>query len=238
MVRAAIDCCGERRLKRFVMRYYPIHLDLRGRDVLVVGGGVIAEGKAQQLISAGARVTVVSPTLTARLSELVNQGVIDYRSGSFIENDLNGVTLVISATDVQAVNEAVARAAAWRRVWCNVVDQPALCSFITPALVTRGELQLSISTGGGSPSVAQRVKREIAEMIGEEYGELLQLAAALRTKARRQLSDFAQRRDLLHSFVESEALELLRAGRRDEAEQIAFDLLHQAVQAELVSEAI
>lgn len=238
MGRPATDCCGEGRLKRFVMRYYPIHLDLRGRDVLVVGGGVIAEGKAQQLISAGARVTVVSPTLTARLSELVNQGVIDYRCGSFIENDLNGVTLVISATDDQAVNEAVARAAAWRRIWCNVVDQPSLCSFITPALVTRGELQISVSTSGGSPSVAQRVKREIAELIGEEYGELLELAAALRARARKQLSDFAQRRDLLHSFVESEALDLLRAGRRDEAEQIAFELLHQTAQAELISEAI
>ncbi len=212
------------------MRYYPIHLDLRGREALIVGGGSIAEGKIEQLLSAGARVRVVSPTLTARLGELVNQGVLDYRCGSFIDNDLNGAALVISATNDQAVNEKVARAAAWRKVPHNIVDQPELCSFITPALVARGELQISISTSGGSPVVAQRVKREIAELIGPEYGELLEIAAAMRAEARLLIDDFAPRRDLLRAFAESAALELLRAGRRAEAEQLARELLNQAAQ--------
>lgn len=209
------------------MRYYPIHLDLHGREVLVVGGGSIAEGKTRQLIDAGARVRIVSPTLTFRLSELVNQGVLEYRAGTFIDSDLKGVVLVISATNDQAVNEEVARVAAWHRILYNVVDQPALCSFITPALVTRGALQISISSSGNSPSVAQRVKREIADLIGEEYGELLELAAALRTETRQRVNGFEQRRDLLRAFVESDALELLRAGRRNDAEFIARNLLHQ-----------
>jgi siroheme synthase-like protein len=220
------------------MRYYPIHLDLRNLPVLVVGGGAIAQGKAQQLISAGARVRVVSPTLTARLGELVNQGVIEYRCGNFIESDLTGVVLVISATSDQTVNEKVAQTAVWRRVLCNVVDQPKLCSFITPALVTRGELQISISTGGGSPVVAQRIKREIAELIGEEYGELLELSAAMRAEAKKLISDFNERRDLLRAFVESEAIELLRAGRRREAEQLAHKLLVQVARPETTSAAI
>ena len=166
------------------MRYYPIHLDLQERPVLVVGGGAIAEGKAEQLIAARAQVRVVSPTLTARLAEWHAQDLIVWRAGKFDESDLAGVVLVISATDDQAVNETVARTAAARGLLYNIVDQPALCSFITPALVTRGELQISIATGGSSPTVAQLVKQRIAETIGEEYGELLRLSARLRAGLR------------------------------------------------------
>jgi len=115
------------------MRYYPIELNLHGRSVLVVGSNPVAEEKALHLISAGAHVRLVSPTLTARLSELVNQSVVEYRCGTFIENDLLGIELVISATNEPRLNENVARAAAWRRILCNVVDQPALCNFMPPA---------------------------------------------------------------------------------------------------------
>jgi siroheme synthase-like protein len=209
------------------MRYYPIQLDLQERPVLVVGGGIIAEGKTEQLIAAGARVQVVSSTLTARLAEWQAQGSIGWREGKFTDDDLTDVALVISATNDQTVNAAVAQAAAARGLLYNVVDQPALCSFITPALVTRGELQISISTSGGSPSVAQLVKRRIAETIGDEYGELLRLTARLRTALRERGVEYAERRDLLNTFVESDVLTLLRAGRMAEAEQRAQDVLAQ-----------
>ncbi len=211
------------------MRYYPVYLDLQNRAVLVVGGGVIAEGKALQLIEAGAQVKVVSPDLTPRLAELAAAGAITYRQGKFAPDDLRGAVLVISATNDQQVNEQVAQLAAAAGQLYNVVDQPALCSFITPALVTRGRLQISVSSAGGSPSVAQRVKREIADLIGDEYGELLEVAAEMRAEAKRLIPDFDQRRQVLHAFVESDALALLRAGKREEARALAFALLQQAV---------
>ncbi len=214
------------------MRYYPINLDLAGRRVLVVGGGIIAEGKARQLVEAGAAVCVVSPTLTEPLSELAEQGKINWRQDVFTENDLNGAWLVISATDDQAVNESVSKLAAERKLLCNVVDQKALCNFITPALVTRGDIQIAVSSGGGSPSVAQRVKREISELIGEEYGELLEIAAEMRAEAKRLIPDFEQRRVVLQAFAESEAIELLRRGHREAARHLAFDILEKALQQE------
>jgi siroheme synthase-like protein len=197
------------------MRYYPVHLDLQDRHVLVVGGGTIAEGKARQLVEAGARVRIVSPELTEGLKQLVEADRIDDRAGEFRAEDLNGVCLVISATDDRAVNEEVSREARTRGIWCNVVDQPALCDFI------------GVSTGGGSPVLAQRVKREIGELIGAEYEELLALAAEMRGEAKKLIPDFAMRRDVLRAFVESEALELLRAGRREEARLIAEGLLQE-----------
>jgi siroheme synthase-like protein len=209
------------------MRYYPVHLDLQDRPVLIVGGGTIAEGKARQLVDAGARTLLVSPELTEGLRELVDEGRIDHRAGEFRAEDLNGVCLVMSATDDCAVNEEVSREARARGVWCNVVDQPALCDFITPALILRGELQIGVSTGGGSPVLAQRVKREIGDLIGAEYEELLALAAEMRGEAKKLIPDFATRRDVLRAFVESEALGLLRAGRREEARHIADGLLQE-----------
>jgi siroheme synthase-like protein len=203
------------------MRYYPIYLDIKGRDVLVVGGGSIAEGKALQLVEAGARVTVVSPELTDALGAAVARGEFNHLNSSFTEGDLNGAFLVISATDDRKVNEKVARAAKERGLLCNVVDQTDLCNFITPALVTRGELQISVSTGGGSPTLTQRVKREVAALIGEEYGVLLELAAEMRVGAKQRVPDFERRKDALRSFVESDALDLIRAGRRDEARDLA-----------------
>jgi len=203
------------------MRYYPIYLDLKGRKALVVGGGAIAEGKALQLVAAGARVTVVSPELTEALRASVERGEIVYRSGSFIEEDLYGAVLVISATDDRKVNEEVSNAAAARGLLCNVVDQPDLCNFITPALVTRGDLQISVSTGGGSPTLAQRVKREVAALIGEEYGALLEIAAEMRAEAKDRITDFERRKEVLRAYVESDALDLIRAGRLEEARELA-----------------
>src|SRR5262245_19902179 len=203
------------------MRYYPIYLDLKGRKALVVGGGAIAEGKALQLVAAGARVTVVSPELTEALRASVERGEIEYRGGSFIEEDLYGAVLVISATDDRKVNEEVVRVAAARGLLCNVVDQPDLCNFITPALVTRGELQISVSTGGGSPTLTQRVKREVAALIGEEYGALLEIAAEMRAEAKDRITDFDRRKEVLRSYVESDALDLIRAGRLEEARELA-----------------
>ena len=209
------------------MSYYPIFLDLQNRSVLVVGGGVVAEGKTEKLLESGARVRVVSPELTPRLIEWSKLGLITHRQGEFTEEDMESVALVVSATGVREVNETVARAAAARGLWCNVVDQPALCSFITPSVVTRGRLQIAISTGGGSPSLAQRIKREISESIGKEYGELLELVAGLRKEVQQLLPRYEDRRDLLHAVVESTALDCLREGRADDAERIARQIVEE-----------
>jgi precorrin-2 dehydrogenase / sirohydrochlorin ferrochelatase len=207
------------------MLYYPIYLDLKERPVLVVGGGLIAEGKAEQLISAGAQVTVVSPTLTERLGLLREQNAIIYNAREFEDIDLAGVALVISATDNQAVNQAVAAAARAYNILYNIVDQVPLCNFITPALVNRGDLQITVSTGGGSPSVAQLVKRQIEELIGDEYDELLKLATWLRIELKKQGASYQERRDLMSEFLSLELIELLRDGNRLEAERRAYQVL-------------
>ena len=207
------------------MRYYPVHLDLNGLSVLIVGGGAVAERRARSLVEAGAIVRMVSLDFTDGLTDMAERGIITCRRGEFADDDLEGVVIAIGATDDERANKAVAVAARARNLLYNIVDRPAISNFITPAVISRGELQISIATSCGSPSLTQRVKREIAELVGEEYGELLELAAELRVRVHQRSADYEERRKVLRAFVESDALELLRSGRRDEAMKLADELL-------------
>ena len=222
------------------MRYFPIHLDLIGRLVVVVGGGKVAEGKARQLVEAQARVRIVSPDVTSWLAEKIASGVVAHTCRAFAPSDLDGAHLVITATNDRAVNEQVLAAARERSIWCNSVDQTDLCDFITPALIERGGIQIGVSSSGESPVLAQRVKREIENVIGLEYGKLLELAASMRVRAKSIIPDFETRRDVLRSFVESEALDLIRAGEDEKANAIAQKLLvpFEAKQTRSIEETI
>jgi precorrin-2 dehydrogenase / sirohydrochlorin ferrochelatase len=202
------------------MRYYPIFLDLKDKPVLVVGGGAIAQDKIEKLLAAGARVEIVSPEINEYLARLVEAGALQYTAREFAASDLDGKYLVVSATDQKTVNEEVSRLAATRGLLCNVVDRPALCNFIVPALVTRGDLQIAISTGGKSPSVAQKVKKEIEDLIGDEYAELLEIAAEYRRQVHLSVPDYARRRALMRKFIDSEILDLIRAGRTGEIDAV------------------
>lgn len=222
------------------MRYFPVHLDLQGRTVVVVGGGKIAEGKVRQLVDSHALVRVVSPDITQWLAEKISAGIIQHTNRVFSTSDLDGARLVITATNDRQINEQVLAAARERGIWCNAIDQPDLCDFITPAVIERGNLQIGVSSSGESPVLAQRVKREIEEAIGDEYGRLLELAAAMRVRAKRIIPDFDTRRDVLREFVESEALELIREGEGEKAQAIAEKLLvpFEAKQIRSVEEAL
>jgi precorrin-2 dehydrogenase/sirohydrochlorin ferrochelatase len=212
-----------------MMKYYPAFLDLRNRLVLVVGGGEVAERKVMQLLESGARVRVVSPNLTPTLTRLAHAGEIAHRRGEFDEADLDGVWLVIGATDDGQVNQQVAHAAERRHLFCNIVDVPSLCSSLAPAIVARGDVLIAISTSGHSPALAQRLKREIAARVGQEYAQLADLMSRWRAPVLETIPHQPQRAEIFHRLVESDILDLLRAGQREQAEQRARQLVEQAI---------
>ena len=167
--------------------YYPIFLNLQGKRCLVVGGGEVASRKVQGLLDAGAVVVVVSPALTEPLLALAQQGAIQHDARPFQDNDVAGCALVIGATNQPAVNEAVSQAARQRGIWVNIVDTPAACDFIAPAIVRRGALQIAISTGGNSPTLAQRIRAQLEQTYGPQYAELLAWLGQERERIRRQV---------------------------------------------------
>jgi len=177
---------------------YPVSLNLERADCLVVGGGQVARRKIESLLEAGARVTVVSPEMLPEIEAL--EGVKLVRR-QFRAEDLEGKFLVISATDDRAVNEAVAHGAKERDMLVNVVDVPKLCNFYVNSLVRRGDLAISISTGGASPALAKKIREDLDERYGEEYALLLALMREYRARIIERIPDAAARQKAFEQLV-------------------------------------
>src|SRR5258708_25555180 len=144
------------------MGYIPIFLDVTGRQCFVVGGGEVAVRKVEALLEAGALVTVVSPSLSPPVEAIVASGLVTHIARTYERGDIRGCVLVYAATDDPKLQRELAAEARALGIPVNVVDVPELCTFIAPAVVKRGALQIAISTGGPSPAFAARLRHAVA----------------------------------------------------------------------------
>ena len=197
------------------MRYYPVHLDLRGRLVAVIGGGAVAQEKVEGLLAAGARVKVVAPGLTPELARLAAEGAVEHVARSFRDGDLEGAFLAVGERLGAAIDGAVWREAEARGIPCNVQDDLPHCSFIAASVVRRGDLTVTISTSGKAPALAVRLRQQLERQLGAHYARFLEIAGRLRAPLAERLPDSAARRELWYRLVDSDVLELL--GRGDDA---------------------
>jgi siroheme synthase-like protein len=178
-------------------RYYMACLDLTGRSCLVVGGGRVGHEKASGLLDCGARVTVVAPEIAPELLDLP----IEWKQSRYAQWDLDGRWLVVAATPDRAVNRRVYEDAERFGVFCNVADDPELCSLILPAVHRVDPIAVAVSTGGASPALAQRIRRDIAAVVTPEHADLARRLRALRPWAKRQLPTYEARRDYFEELV-------------------------------------
>jgi precorrin-2 dehydrogenase/sirohydrochlorin ferrochelatase len=178
--------------------YYMACLDLDGRSVLVVGGGTVALEKVRSLLECGARVAVVAPEARPELLALP----IEWLRRGYHSSDLRGRFLVVAATSWTPLNRRVFADAEARNVLCNVVDVPELCSVILPAVHREGSIAVAVSTGGASPALAQRIRDDVAAMVGPRHAELADELRALRPWARENLPTYEARRDFFRERVE------------------------------------
>lgn len=200
------------------MDYLPIFLDVRNQPCLVVGGGDVAARKTAMLLRAGASVTVQAPELCATLAAEVAEKRVAHRAAVFSDEALNGFSLAIAATDDESVNRAVAAAARSRHIPVNVVDVPALCSFIMPSIVERGPLIVAVSSGGRSPVLARLLRARLETLIPAGYGRLAALAAEFRDKVKARFA-FAERRRFWERTLQGPIAELVMSGREDAARE-------------------
>ncbi len=194
------------------MRYYPVGLDITGRHCLVVGGGEVGRRKAERLLEYGARVTIVDRTLTPGLEALVREGRIRHEAADYGEALLEGAFLVIGATDDRAVNDRIFRDARRRKVLANIVDDPGRCDFVLPALCRQGDLVITVATGGRSPALAKKLRRELEERYGPEYGVLLKIMGELRGRIIERGEGSDENRATFEALVDSDILERIRRG--------------------------
>jgi siroheme synthase-like protein len=169
-----------------------------------VGAGTIAAPKIDSLVRAGGAVTVVAPRALPAVQELAEAGKIQWHAREFQTVDLDGVFLVITGTDVRAVNRAVAEEARKRHILCNSVDDPPDCDFFYPSVVRRGDLQIAISTAGKSPALAQRLRAEIDAMVPEDAGRWLDELGELRLRILEAFPLGEERKQALHLLARRE----------------------------------
>lgn len=202
------------------MDYLPLFHKLEARPVLVVGGGEVALRKTRLLVDAGASPRVVAPEIEAELLTLVERAGGTCQHRGYRRADLDGVVLVVAATDDAMLNATISADAQARQLPVNVVDAPALCTVIFPAIVDRSPLMVAVSSGGDAPVLARLMRARIETVIPAAYGALAGLARRFRAQAKAALPDVQQRRVFWEDVFQGPIAERVLSGQAAEAERL------------------
>jgi precorrin-2 dehydrogenase / sirohydrochlorin ferrochelatase len=194
------------------MRYLPIFLDVSGRECVVVGGGEVAVRRVESLLEAGARVTVVSPQLSSAMEAIVARGLVVHMHRRYESGDISGSAVVYAATDDPKLHRELCAEARALGIPINVADVPELCTFIAPAVVKRGELQIAISTSGASPAFAARIRRKLEQQFGAEYTLTLEVLRAARRRLHADEIDPMERMRRLKDLAKSDLPDAIARG--------------------------
>ncbi|PZQ32021.1 MAG: uroporphyrinogen-III C-methyltransferase, partial [Ectopseudomonas oleovorans] len=200
------------------MQFLPLFHKLQGRPVLVVGGGEVALRKARLLAEAGACLRVVAPDVRRELQAMAGEQGVFLRG--YQSDDLQGVGLVIAATDDEPLNARISAEAQALGIPVNVVDAPALCSVIFPAIVDRSPLIVAVSSGGDAPVLARLIRAKIETWIPATYGQLANLGKRFRERVKQLFPDVQQRRVFWEDVFQGQIAESVFAGKLEEGERL------------------
>jgi len=203
------------------LRYYPVFLDLAGQRCVVLGGGMFAAEKAAGLLEAGASVRVVSGRLCPALQELSDAHRVDTVRRDYRPGDLAGARLAVDASEDESINRQSWAEAEAAGILINVVDRPAQCRFIAPAIVRRDPLLVAISTSGESPFLASALRARLERWLGREWGPFVTLVGTVRRQLRERGVPIAEQTRVYRRIINSETRDLLRRGRADDAAHMA-----------------
>jgi len=209
------------------MDYFPICLKLKNLPCLVVGAGSCAARKIELLSRAGAKITVVAREISPQIAAMQTSHNLTLQQKEFEPNDLHGFKLVISATNDAATNQLVSECANQQDVWVNVVDSPALCDFIFPAIVDRAPITIAISSGGSSPVLARLLRAKIETLIPPTYGILGKLAEKFRETVKQKIHPPSNRRIFWENVLQGRVAELVFSGQLEAAELALNDIINE-----------
>lgn len=209
------------------MKFYTINLNIKGKRCVVVGGGKVAYRKVTSLLESGAEVYVISTELNEELKMLLRERKIHFYEKEYSSGDLEGAFLVVAATDSKEINKKVAFEARRLKVIVNVIDDIELCDYIVPAITRVGDLTLSISTAGKSPSLTKKIKDELTERYGREYGELLNILGNIRGRVRDEVANPQRRKLLWKNIIDSKVLELIKEGASEKVNNLIEEIIKE-----------
>jgi precorrin-2 dehydrogenase/sirohydrochlorin ferrochelatase len=202
------------------MRYYPVNLDIKGRQCLVVGGGRVGSRKVDTLVQCGAVVTVVSAEVSPTVKQLADEKAILLKQRAYRASDVEGMFLVIGATDNETLNRQINADAERLNLLCNIADRPEICNFILPAIVRRGSFVMAISTAGKSPAFAKHVRKRLETQFGPEYGVVLELMGAIRSKLLAGAHEPEVHKPLFEQLIDGDLVALIKDQQIDRIDQL------------------
>lgn len=212
------------------MGYYPVFVDLRRRDCLVMGGGAVATEKVRALLDAGAKVTVVAPEATEQIRLWHQQGILHWVRRRARLEDMHGRFLVIASTDDPLLHRRMYEWADAQGRLFNAVDELEHCNFITPAIAQSGPIQIAVSTSGCSPLLAQRLRDQIREQIlTDSAGALAQFLGERRALVKKRMAGYRRRQKFWQKVVESPVPDLVGRGQTEQAHAVFLQLLQEEV---------
>lgn len=194
---------------------FPIFLNLNDQLCLVIGGGKVAERKIYNLLDYGAQIKVISPQICPQIELWAREKLVHLEQREFFVDDLKDAFIVFAATDDTKLNQEISRLCRSHGALVNAVDDPPCCDFFVPSILRRNSLVVAISTEGKSPAYARRLRRELEEIITREHGEFVDLLGDLRELIKNNVADINQRRAIFEALVNSDILELIKAGEED-----------------------
>lgn len=206
------------------MKYYPIYLDITNKRCIVVGGGDVAERKAERLLSFGARVTVIGKALTPLLETMKRDGRIEHINADYDGTFISDAFMVIGATDREDVNARISRDGRHTGILVNIVDDPGRCDFILPSIMQRGDLSIAVSTGGKSPALAKKLREDLETLYGPEYKVLLDVLGNLREKVAARGHSSDENKKLFEAVVYSDILKHIKNKNWNHVKKMIYDI--------------
>jgi precorrin-2 dehydrogenase / sirohydrochlorin ferrochelatase len=190
--------------------HYPISLNVSGHLCVVVGGGTVAQRKVKGLLAAGAKVRLISPSVTKTIAALANKGHIELISRVFSRDDLEKATLVFAATNNKDVNKEVADEAKKYGIFVNVADNPDSCDFFVPSVARKPPILIALSTSGLSPGISKKLRKELLDMISRDYQVYVRHLGVFRQYIVEHIEDKSARKRILRALYESDRNEISR----------------------------
>ncbi|MEN8212486.1 MAG: bifunctional precorrin-2 dehydrogenase/sirohydrochlorin ferrochelatase [Thermodesulfobacteriota bacterium] len=206
------------------MKYYPVFMDIKDKNCLVVGGGNVGLRKAATLEKCKANVTVVSRIFSHEHDSLKTTSII-LKKKEYEKEDVKEMFFVFAATDNARLNQEIKNDAAKRGILCNIADSPDKSDFILPSIVDRGDLSIAVSTSGSSPAMAKKIKEDLEHCFGLEYAHFLTLMANIRKKLLLSEHDPDEHKQIFHTLIEKGVLDLIKEKDEKKINLILYDVL-------------
>lgn len=208
-------------------KYYPIMLNITDKTCIIIGGGNVAYRKIVSLLEYNARIIVISSNIDQKIKKLNDENKLEWISRDYKTGDIDNACLLFAATNNKQANQEIYEEAWLKNIPVNIVDAPDLCNFMIPSKIERGDLTITVSTGGKSPLLAKKIRQELEKKFDNSYADFLNLMGELRRISIAEITDKNKREDLYKEIVYSNCLERLKNGEINQVKEEVYKIFER-----------